>query len=95
MSSKGEVPSFGTWENKTWPLWKVSCFLVKHCSVLSIMFSAFSPLQVGFNEYVDRFEECKVDGDLLLQMTDEDLVDSIKMTPGMVRRRFVLKFRAG
>jgi len=44
-------------------------------------------LQVGFKEYTEKFEDCKVDGDLLLQMNDNDLVDSIQMKPGMVRRR--------
>ncbi|XP_052798105.1 NAD(+) hydrolase sarm1-like isoform X3 [Mya arenaria] len=45
--------------------------------------------EVGFCEYSEQFEKCKVDGDLLLQMTEEDLIDSIHIKPGMVRRRFM------
>jgi len=44
--------------------------------------------QIGFKEYALQFEEVKVDGDLLLQMNEEDLIDSINMHPGIVRRRY-------
>lgn len=36
------------------------------------------------------FEDCKIDGDLLLQMDENDMIESICMKPGMVRRRFVI-----
>ncbi|XP_052244229.1 NAD(+) hydrolase SARM1-like isoform X3 [Dreissena polymorpha] len=44
--------------------------------------------QIGFDDYSSRFEECKIDGDMLLQMTESDLVESINMVPGMIRKRF-------
>ncbi|KAL4223243.1 Sterile alpha and TIR motif-containing protein 1 [Mactra antiquata] len=44
--------------------------------------------EIGFKEYVSKFEDCKIDGDLLLQMTEEDFIESIGMSPGMIRRRF-------
>ena len=59
----------------------------KHYLILSYLYIYIYILQVGFKEYTEKFEDCKVDGDLLLQMNDNDLVDSIQMKPGMVRRR--------
>ena len=56
-------------------------------SYLILSYLSIYILQVGFKEYTEKFEDCKVDGDLLLQMNDNDLVDSIQMKPGMVRRR--------
>ncbi|XP_060562001.1 NAD(+) hydrolase SARM1-like isoform X2 [Ruditapes philippinarum] len=44
--------------------------------------------EIGFKEYASQFEDCKIDGDLLLQMDEDDMVESIQMNPGMIRRRF-------
>ncbi|XP_045171322.2 NAD(+) hydrolase sarm1-like isoform X2 [Mercenaria mercenaria] len=44
--------------------------------------------EIGFKEYAPMFEDCKIDGDLLLQMDENDMIESIQMKPGMIRRRF-------
>ncbi|GAB1608167.1 NAD(+) hydrolase sarm1 [Argonauta hians] len=49
--------------------------------------------QIGFTEYVDRFEECRVDGDLLLMISEFDLQDSIKMSPSIKRKRFIRELK--
>jgi len=46
--------------------------------------------QLGMGEHViKRFEECQVDGDLLLLMTEENLASDIRMTNGITRKRFL------
>ncbi|KAK3603295.1 hypothetical protein CHS0354_007626 [Potamilus streckersoni] len=45
--------------------------------------------EVGFKEYAQRFVECQIDGDLLLQMEEEDLLESVEMKPRMTRKRFL------
>lgn len=44
--------------------------------------------QIGFAEYERNFYESRVDGDLLLQLTDENLHEDIGITNGIRRRRF-------
>ncbi|KAF5306190.1 hypothetical protein FQR65_LT07467 [Abscondita terminalis] len=44
--------------------------------------------QIGFNEYTNSFVESRVDGDLLLQITEENLKDDIGLTNGIKRKRF-------
>lgn len=44
--------------------------------------------QIGFAEYASNFVESRVDGDLLLQLTEENLRDDIGITNGIRRRRF-------
>ena len=45
--------------------------------------------QIGFAEFADSFELSRVDGDLLLQLTEEMLRDDIVMKNGILRRRFM------
>ncbi|CAI9740814.1 NAD(+) hydrolase sarm1 [Octopus vulgaris] len=49
--------------------------------------------QIGFTEYADRFEDCRVDGDLLLVISEYDLQDSIRMTPSITRKRFIRELK--
>ncbi|XP_046389688.1 NAD(+) hydrolase sarm1 isoform X2 [Ischnura elegans] len=44
--------------------------------------------QIGFAEYAHNFVESRVDGDLLLQLAEENLRDDIGITNGIRRRRF-------
>lgn len=44
--------------------------------------------QIGFAEYANNFVESRVDGDLLLQLTEENLREDIGLTNGIRRRRF-------
>lgn len=44
--------------------------------------------QIGFAEYEKNFCESRVDGDLLLQLNDENLRDDIQISNGIRRRRF-------
>ncbi|XP_053987418.1 NAD(+) hydrolase sarm1 isoform X3 [Hylaeus volcanicus] len=44
--------------------------------------------QIGFAEYAQNFVESRVDGDLLLQLTEENLKEDIGLTNGIRRRRF-------
>ncbi|XP_049851844.1 NAD(+) hydrolase sarm1 isoform X3 [Schistocerca gregaria] len=44
--------------------------------------------QIGFAEYANNFTESRVDGDLLLQLTEENLRDDIGIANGIRRRRF-------
>ncbi|XP_074640275.1 NAD(+) hydrolase SARM1-like isoform X2 [Tubulanus polymorphus] len=45
--------------------------------------------RVGFSEYEDSFVRCRVDGDLLLMLTDESLRDDVGMENGLIRKRFM------
>ncbi|XP_046745275.1 NAD(+) hydrolase sarm1 isoform X2 [Diprion similis] len=44
--------------------------------------------QIGFAEYALNFVESRVDGDLLLQLTESNLIEDIGLTNGIRRRRF-------
>lgn len=44
--------------------------------------------QIGFSEYANNFVESRVDGDLLLQLTENNLKEDIGLTNGIRRRRF-------
>lgn len=44
--------------------------------------------QIGFAECAQNFVESRVDGDLLLQLTEENLKEDIGLTNGIRRRRF-------
>ncbi|UMM25188.1 hypothetical protein L5515_005108 [Caenorhabditis briggsae] len=45
--------------------------------------------KIGFEEYVDKFANQKVDGDLLLQLTETDLRQDVGMVSGLHRKRFL------
>ena len=45
--------------------------------------------QIGFTEYCDSFIESKVDGDLLLQLTEEMLRDDIGLKNAIWRKKFM------
>ncbi|XP_059099008.1 probable serine/threonine-protein kinase yakA isoform X2 [Tigriopus californicus] len=45
--------------------------------------------QIGFPQYADSFTESRVDGDLLLQLSEEMLKEDIQMRNGILRRRFL------
>ncbi|XP_071756812.1 NAD(+) hydrolase SARM1 [Centroberyx gerrardi] len=49
--------------------------------------------QIGFSAYCDRFQELQVDGDLLLNITDQDLSTDLGMTAGLTRKRFLRDLR--
>ncbi|BFZ18626.1 hypothetical protein BsWGS_21665 [Bradybaena similaris] len=49
--------------------------------------------QVGFGTYVDKFQSCHVDGDLLLRLTEEELRDSLGMSCSITRKRFLRELR--
>ncbi len=45
--------------------------------------------QIGFAQFAESFAESRVDGDLLLQLTEEMLREDINMRNGILRRRFI------
>ncbi|XP_015246440.1 PREDICTED: sterile alpha and TIR motif-containing protein 1 isoform X1 [Cyprinodon variegatus] len=45
--------------------------------------------QVGFSAFSDRFQELQVDGDLLLNITDQELSSDLGMAAGLTRKRFL------
>lgn len=45
--------------------------------------------QIGFSDYEKQFYESRVDGDLLLQLTEENLNEDIGVTNGIRRKRFM------
>ncbi|KAM4566317.1 NAD(+) hydrolase SARM1 [Odontesthes bonariensis] len=49
--------------------------------------------QIGFSAYCDRFQELQVDGDLLLNITDQDLSSDLGMAAGLTRKRFLRDLR--
>ncbi|XP_029301752.1 NAD(+) hydrolase SARM1 [Cottoperca gobio] len=49
--------------------------------------------QVGFSAYCDRFQELQVDGDLLLNITDQELSTDLGMTAAITRKRFLRDLR--
>ena len=46
-------------------------------------------VQVGFGDYMEGFRSCQVDGDLLLRLTESELLDSIEMGCAITRKRWV------
>ncbi|XP_073943845.1 sterile alpha and armadillo motif isoform X4 [Choristoneura fumiferana] len=44
--------------------------------------------QIGFTEYANNFYDSRVDGDLLLQLTEENLKEDIGLQNGIKRKRF-------
>lgn len=48
--------------------------------------------QIGFAEIASSFVESRVDGDLLLQLTEENLRDDIGLTNGIKRKRYAYFF---
>lgn len=44
--------------------------------------------QIGFSEYANNFYESRVDGDLLLQISEENLKEDIGLQNGIKRKRF-------
>lgn len=46
--------------------------------------------QIGFSEYATNFYESRVDGDLLLQITEENLKEDIGLQNGIKRKRYLL-----
>ncbi|XP_011564296.2 NAD(+) hydrolase sarm1 isoform X3 [Plutella xylostella] len=44
--------------------------------------------QIGFSEYANNFVDSRVDGDLLLQLTEENLKEDIGLQNGIKRKRF-------
>ncbi|CAG2185660.1 Sterile alpha and TIR motif-containing protein tir-1,Sterile alpha and TIR motif-containing protein 1 [Mytilus edulis] len=49
--------------------------------------------QVGFKDYVDAFVSCRVDGDILLLLTEDELQNSIGMTCKIARKRFLRELK--
>ncbi|KAH9525801.1 hypothetical protein Btru_002393 [Bulinus truncatus] len=49
--------------------------------------------QGGFSSYADKFQSCQVDGDLLLRLTEEELIDSLGMNCPITRKRFLRELR--
>ncbi|KAK3603297.1 hypothetical protein CHS0354_007628 [Potamilus streckersoni] len=49
--------------------------------------------QIGFANYMHHFRHCRVDGDMLLHMNNEDLVESIKITSCLLRKRFMRELK--
>lgn len=46
-------------------------------------------MQIGFEQYAERFCEQMVDGDLLLLLTDDELANDIGMKSSLLRKRFM------
>ncbi|XP_051933728.1 NAD(+) hydrolase SARM1 [Hippocampus zosterae] len=49
--------------------------------------------QVGFSAFCDCFQELQVDGDLLLNITEQELSTDLGMTAGLCRKRFLRDLR--
>lgn len=49
--------------------------------------------QVGFGDYGEGFRSCHVDGDLLLRLTEDELIDSLEMSCAITRKRFLRELR--
>ncbi|XP_069004082.1 NAD(+) hydrolase SARM1 [Embiotoca jacksoni] len=49
--------------------------------------------QVGFSANCDRFQELQVDGDLLLNITEQELSSDLGMMAGLTRKRFLRDLR--
>ncbi|XP_071546751.1 NAD(+) hydrolase sarm1 isoform X5 [Panulirus ornatus] len=49
--------------------------------------------QIGFSQYCEDFIKSRVDGDLLLQLTEENLREDIGVKNGILRQRFLRELR--
>lgn len=49
--------------------------------------------RAGFQEYSSAFNDCGVDGDMLLQLTDEEIKDDIGIHNGILRKRFIRELK--
>jgi len=49
--------------------------------------------RAGFQEYAPAFLECGVDGDMLLQLTDDEIKDDIGISNGILRKRFIRELK--
>ena len=49
--------------------------------------------KIGFAEYVSVFEQCGVDGDILLLLKDKDIKEDLEMTNGILRKRFLRELK--
>jgi len=49
--------------------------------------------KIGFAEYVPVFEQCGVDGDILLLLKDKDIKEDLEMTNGILRKRFLRELK--
>ncbi|XP_076453132.1 NAD(+) hydrolase SARM1-like [Babylonia areolata] len=49
--------------------------------------------QVGFGGYVEGFRTCQVDGDLLLRLTDTELMENVTMGCALTRKRFLRELK--
>eukprot|EP00092_Neocalanus_flemingeri_P003014 GFUD01003223.1.p1 GENE.GFUD01003223.1~~GFUD01003223.1.p1 ORF type:complete len:368 (+),score=87.23 GFUD01003223.1:179-1282(+) len=49
--------------------------------------------RAGFQEYAPAFLECGVDGDMLLQLTDDEIKDDIGINNGILRKRFIRELK--
>jgi hypothetical protein len=47
----------------------------------------------GFHDYAGMFHDTGVDGDILLQLTDNDIRDDIKISNGILRKRFMRELK--
>jgi len=45
--------------------------------------------QAGFQDFCDSFTDLRVDGDMLLQLTEQEIKDDIGLTNGILRKRFM------
>ena len=49
--------------------------------------------KVGFTEYVSVFEQCGVDGDILLLLKDKDIKEDLEMKNRIIRKRFIRELK--
>merc|ERR1711915_125722 len=49
--------------------------------------------RVGFADFVPTFEQCGVDGDILLLLKDKDIKEDLEMNNGIVRKRFLRELK--
>ncbi|KAJ8312455.1 hypothetical protein KUTeg_009828 [Tegillarca granosa] len=68
--------------------------LTQQVPVWSVNDVVFWVTQVGFGDYSGRFGQCKVDGDILLLISEDDLRDSIGITCSIARKRFLRELKA-
>merc|ERR1711915_101945 len=49
--------------------------------------------KIGFLDFVPVFEQCGVDGDILLLLKDKDIKEDLGMTNGIMRKRFMRELK--
>jgi len=49
--------------------------------------------RIGFQDLAGSFSELRVDGDMLLQLTEQEIRDDIGLTNGILRKRFMRELR--